>query len=99
MPTTTSKIAYKEISTDGTASTQKQAIIHLMSVTNFPLSLREISEHTGFDINAVSGRVNELKKDAILETTSKRRCTITKRLINPVWLIDRIRHTQEVRER
>ena len=85
MPTTTSRIAYKEINIDGTASTQKQAIMNLMRNSEFPLSLREICRHTGFDINAVSGRVNDLKKNGILETTRKRRCTITNRLINPVW--------------
>ena len=30
-------------------------------------SLREIARHTGFEINAVSGRVNELKKDDLIK--------------------------------
>ena len=94
MPTTTSRIAYKEINIDGTASTQKQAIMNLMRNSEFPLSLREICRHTGFDINAVSGRVNDLKKDGILETTRKRRCTITNRLINPVWFSNKYKHTK-----
>ena len=47
-------------------------------------SLQEISAKTGIPINAVSGRCNELKKSNYIEETDKRKCSITKRTINPV---------------
>tara|TARA_R100000781_G_C4039640_1_gene113525 strand:+ start:288 stop:581 length:294 start_codon:yes stop_codon:yes gene_type:complete len=85
-PAVTSRIAYKEIKQDGTSSTQKQGILEAVKGSENGLSLREICKLTGFDINAVSGRVNDLKKEGMLETTSKRKCTITSRLISPVAL-------------
>ena len=48
------------------------------------MSLQEICNKTGFAINAVSGRVNDLKKDGKLQTVEKRKCTITNRLVAPV---------------
>jgi len=82
---TTSKIAYKDINEDGTVLTQKDKIVEIMNILpDGTYSLRELKYLTGFDINAVSGRVNELKKDGILETTTKRKCKISKRLISPV---------------
>ena len=51
---------------------------------SFGFSLKEISRQTGFEINAVSGRVNELKKDDLVKECTKRRCRITGRLITPV---------------
>ena len=48
------------------------------------MSLREIEQITGIDINAVSGRVNDLKKGGHLKTIEKRKCTVTNRLISPV---------------
>ena len=77
MIATTSKIAYKEINKEGTMKTQRDKIL-------YGISLREISSLTGFDINAVSGRVNGLKKDGFLKTVEKRKCSVTKRLISPV---------------
>ena len=91
MSRVTSRIAYKEINEDGTSSNQKDKIIDLL--TNDPytqdkkgMSLREIAFITRLEINAVSGRVNELKNDRILEECEKRRCTHSKRLITPVRL-------------
>jgi len=79
---TTSKITYKEISKDGTTSKQSKAILDAVSPTGS--SLKEISKKTGIEINAVSGRVNELKKSGVLEVLEKRKCSITGRLISPV---------------
>ena len=88
----TSKIAYKQIIEEGTINNQKEHIV--MYVHDFAqdigttkgLSLREICKGTGIDINAVSGRVNDLKKEGVLVTIEKRNCSITGRLIMPVML-------------
>ena len=88
MPEVTSLIAYKQIIEEGTARTQKHKIFWVVeehfNIHNEGLSLREIASFTNYDINAVSGRVNDLKKEGVLETDKKRYCTITKRLISPV---------------
>ena len=87
----TSRIAYKEINEDGTLDTQRKVILSAIkdycnrSSNLFTgISLREIKLLTGYDINAVSGRVNGLKKDNLVTTIDKRRCSISKRLISPV---------------
>ncbi len=91
MPTTTSKLAYKQINEEGVSGKQKNVIMEAVKsycnmehYDNEGISLREISLLTNIDINAVSGRVNDLKKDGELETIKKRKCSITKRLISPV---------------
>lgn len=84
--TTTSRISYKEINESGTSKNQKDIILDMVNRDNTGkgMSLREISAFTDIEINAVSGRVNDLKKDNRLETTTKRKCRITNRLIAPV---------------
>ena len=89
MSRTTSRMAYKTINKDGTATSQRQIILDMINnISNvnksFGFSLKEISRQTGFEINAVSGRVNELKKDDLVKECTKRRCRITGRLITPV---------------
>ena len=83
---TTSKIAYKDINESGVSKNQKDTIYDIVNNNNTGkgMSLKEISALSGIEINAVSGRVNDLKKDNRLETTSKRKCNITNRLISPV---------------
>ena len=86
---TTSKMAYKEISENGTLRSQKDIIFSIINDTtkddkDFGITLKELSRQTGFEINAVAGRVNELKKDSYIEECSKRRCRITGRLVIPV---------------
>ncbi len=85
----TSRVAYKAINEDGTAKSQIKIILDLINdLSNvdkgFGLSLKEIARQTGFEINAVSGRVNELKKNELVKECNKRRCRITGRLITPV---------------
>ncbi|MAG27435.1 hypothetical protein CMI47_18030 [Candidatus Pacearchaeota archaeon] len=91
---TTSKIAYLEINTDGTARTQKKVILeavrHHYELHGEGMSLKEIVLLTGYEINAVSGRVNDLKKLKLLETIEKRKCSVTGRLIAPVVPILRL---------
>jgi hypothetical protein len=39
---------------------------------------------TNYEINAVSGRVNDLKKDGMLEVDVKRKCAVTGKNVNTV---------------
>ena len=80
----TSRLAYKQINQEGICTNQKEIIYNLC--IDFPggLSLREIVNKTNIDINAVSGRVNDLKEVGLLETIKKRKCTISGRLVSPV---------------
>ena len=71
MITQTSKLAYKDIQQNGTSLNQKGIILKAVSINGS--SLKEISATTGIEINAVSGRVNDLKKEGKLKTTDKRR--------------------------
>ena len=80
----TSSLAYNEIKHSGQHKNQKDTIVDLLIYHPRGLSLREICEKTGYEINAVSGRVNDLKKLNVLEELSKRKCSITKRTIIPV---------------
>tara|TARA_R100000900_G_scaffold104386_3_gene80971 strand:+ start:69 stop:383 length:315 start_codon:yes stop_codon:yes gene_type:complete len=86
--TQTSKLAYKEINEEGTSSSQKERILSIVDRDNTGegMSLREISSFTGIEINAVSGRVNDLKNEHKLKTIKKRKCRFSKRLISPVML-------------
>ena len=71
----TSKIAYKQINEEGVSSKQKDVIME--AIKNYcnmehydkkGISLQEIKKITGIEINAVSGRVNDLKNEGLLET-------------------------------
>ena len=82
-------MAYKQINKDGTLRSQRDIIFSIINDMtendkDFGITLKELSRHTGFEINAVAGRVNELKKDNYIEECSKRRCRITGRLVTPV---------------
>ena len=88
----TSRLAYKEINEDGTVVSQSDYIKSFVYAIphqskDFGITLRESTKDTGFDINAVSGRVNELKKNGVVEECQKRRCRITGRLVTPVTYV------------
>ena len=83
----TSRIAYRDINNNGTLMSQKDTIfsaINMITDKDFGISLKELSRQTGLEINAVAGRVNELKKEEFIKECDKRRCRITNRLITPV---------------
>ena len=89
MTRTTSRMAYKEINKDGTLRSQKDIIFSAINMIpehdkNFGISLKELARQTGFEINAVAGRVNELKKEEFVEECAKRKCRITGRIVTPV---------------
>ena len=88
----TSKLAYKKLNESGKSMTQKEVIMDVIekycNMEHYDgkgISNNEISTLTGYKINAVSGRVNDLKKDGKLKTIDKRKCSIvTESLISPV---------------
>ena len=89
MPRTTSRLAYREINENGTLRSQKDIIFSQINMVpehdkDFGITLKELARVTGFEINAVAGRVNELKKDDFINECEKRRCRITGRLVTPV---------------
>ena len=87
MTRVTSRMAYREINENGTLMSQKDIIfsaINMIDDRDFGISLKELSRQTGLEINAVAGRVNELKKEEFIKECDKRRCRITNRLITPV---------------
>ena len=81
----TSKRAYGEVSGSGLTQVQQEQIVDYLFAEDAPMTLREIQAFTGIDINAVSGRCNELKKAGTLYEHPKRKCTITGRLVTPVY--------------
>ena len=89
MSRVTSRKAYKELNEEGKARSQKDTILFVISMIpdsdkDFGMSLKEIVRQTGYEINAVAGRVNELKKEDYIKECAKRKCRITGRLITPV---------------
>lgn len=82
----TSKKAYREIIEEGGISRQKALILSVMR-DDVGYSLQELSRLSGLQINAVSGRVNELKRSFRVIPRAKRKCSITNRLIVPVSLL------------
>ena len=81
----TSKEAYAELKEEGTLGKQEETILAAMK-NEWNYSLQEISQLTGIAINAVSGRVNGLKKKGFVVECDKRKCALTGRNITPVML-------------
>ena len=91
MTRTTSRIAYKEINENGTLRSQKDIIFSAINAIpevnkTLGITLKELARQTGFEINAVAGRVNELKKEEFIKECIKRKCRITGRLVTPVTI-------------
>ena len=88
MVTQTSKLAYRELNEEGVGDTQKEKILDVVSsyFYNYDkgLSNREISNLTGFEINAVSGRVNDLKKEGLIVEAEKKKDKQTNKLVQTV---------------
>ena len=84
MVRTTSIIAYNDLKLSGKQPTQKQIILNTLRENKEPMSLQEICDRTNFQINAVSGRVNDLKKSNQVVEASTRKCSITHKTITPV---------------
>ena len=84
----TSRIAYKNIIECGKASNQKRQIIRTLLSDKEPMSRREIASETLIELGSVSGRVNSLIKLGIVEETKMRKCSISRKLIKPVQLVE-----------
>ena len=80
----TSKISYDQLKDSGGKQTQEERIVEILREKQMSMSRREISALTGFEINAVSGRVNTLIKEGKVLEGTRRKCFVTKRLITPV---------------
>ena len=87
----TSRHAYRRINADGTLRSQKDLIFSAVNMIptddrGFGITLKELARQTGIEINAVAGRVNELKKEEFVKECAKRKCRITGRLVTPVTI-------------
>ena len=83
----TSIEAYRELWKSGKTYTQERKIVDLLVVgylSRRDYTLQEISHELQFGINAVSGRVNGLKKKGAVVERPRRKCSITKRNVTPV---------------
>ena len=88
----TSAIAYHWITDSGIRGGQKRQILEfLIENRSDPLTgkhwnftLKEIARVLDIEINAISGRVNELKKSGAVVEDPRRRCSITGRMVTPV---------------
>lgn len=80
-----SRAAYDELRDTGRLGRQQQTILDQIKPGR-DYSLRELSRLTHLEINAVSGRVNDLKKMNLLVEGEKRACTVTGKTIPPVKL-------------
>jgi predicted transcriptional regulator len=72
----TSTQAYRKIKSNGTIGRQHMIILRAMRGRK-NMSLQEISRASGVTINAVCGRVNELKKLGAIVKSNKRKCRVT----------------------
>ena len=84
---TTSRVAYEDLKMSGKRLTQKERIVRVLKEKETPMSRKEISVMTGIEINAVSGRVNDLIKDGKLKEASSRKCFISRKTIKPVFAL------------
>ena len=87
----TSKNAYEYNKNSGISGSQKKSLydlVHKMTkgTSGHGVTLKEISRESGLEINAVSGRINDLKKEGLIAECNKRKCSITNRTVTPVTI-------------
>jgi hypothetical protein len=76
-------MAYDEVQGSGKDVTQAgEILLHIIPGKDY--SRQELKRLTGFEINAICGRVNELLKSGVLEEGEIRSCEVTGRSIRPV---------------
>nr|AKH47380.1 hypothetical protein [uncultured marine virus] len=80
---TASKTAYFELLRSGAMGNQEAAIFAYLKDSG-PRTLNQIEQDLGIKINAVSGRVNGLKKKGMVKECNKKHCPISGRLVTPV---------------
>jgi predicted transcriptional regulator len=79
----TSRASYKDAILSGAVNNQAAEILKVL-MGHKPMSLQEIKARTPYEINAISGRVNDLKKMGLVFECDKRKCSVTQRTITPV---------------
>ena len=89
----TSKNAYEHNKRSGISGSQKRELYDLVDKmtkgrSGYGVTLKELSRESGLEINAVSGRINDLKKEGMIAECSKRKCSITNRTVVPVTIGD-----------
>ena len=89
----TSKNAYEYNKKSGISGSQKKELFDLVGRmingrSGYGVTLKELSRESGLEINAVSGRINDLKKEGMIAECSKRKCSITNRTVIPVTIGD-----------
>ena len=87
----TSMIAYRSITNSGMLGSQQNQIIHFLRFNkvqnpDWNFTRKEISKILDIEINAISGRVNELIKSGEIVEDERRLCSHTNRLVTPVRL-------------
>lgn len=82
----TSVSAFRELKDSGKHGTQVTQIMGILRGRK-PMTLREIQQETGMDINAVSGRVNDMKRKGLVVGAQKRDCRVTGRKVTPVGIL------------
>jgi len=82
----TSRTSFNDLINSGNATTQVQQILKVLrdQPKIKDLTLKEISRLTGIEINAVSGRVNSMKKQGLVTEQCKRPCRISGRTVTPI---------------
>ena len=80
-----SKDAYSDLLHSGAITGQALTIFEWLKEATRPQTLQEIRNGTGLEINAVSGRVNTLKKTGRVFEHDRRECSITGINVIPVW--------------
>jgi len=82
----TSRTSFNDLINSGNATTQVQQILKVLrdQPKIKDLTLKEISRLTGIEINAVSGRVNSMKKEGLVTEQCKRPCRISGRTVTPI---------------
>jgi hypothetical protein len=83
----TSLMAYAELKRGGKLGKQQVTILSVVR-PGMDYSLQELCRLTGLQINAVSGRVHDLKELQILTTGDNRPCSITGKTIHPVMIAE-----------
>ena len=80
---TTSVMALRELEKSGYGRVQRSRILKAI-IKHRNVSRRELQKHTGIDINAVCGRVNELMKSGFITEGPRRQCKVTGSIITPL---------------
>ena len=87
--TDTSKAAYTDLKESGTLSKQQFLILDKMRYGGV-YTRKELQRAAGLEINAISGRVNELVKAGYIGVVAgKVLCSITKRLVEGIVITKR----------